>query len=94
MSLRMHISVLPFEDSHGQADIAISEPTLVTAAVNNLAHIIKTRPPLASKVLGAAMAFNPFQRKQVTVESRLMMLSMEKTIRALLLNIARFELPA
>jgi hypothetical protein len=68
----------------------ISEPTLVTAAINNLGVLVKTRPPLGLKVLSAVMTFNPFTRKQLTVKSRLMMLSMEKTIRVLLMNIVRF----
>lgn len=36
------------------------------------------------------MTFNPFTRKPLNVQTRLMMLSMEKTIRVLLLNICRF----
>ncbi|TGZ80924.1 hypothetical protein EX30DRAFT_341248 [Ascodesmis nigricans] len=68
-----------------------SEPTVITATLNNLAVIIKTRPPLAPKVLMAVMNFNPFSGigKPLTTQNRLMMLCMEKTVRILLMNILR-----
>lgn len=69
-----------------------SDPTLVTATLNNLSAIVKTRAPLAHKILSAVMSFNPLAivAKANTVGNRLMMQCMEKTVRILLLNIARY----
>lgn len=70
-----------------------SDPTLVTATLNNLSAIVKTRAPLAHKILSAVMSFNPLAivAKANTVGNRLMMQCMEKTVRILLLNIARYN---
>ncbi|KAI5789153.1 hypothetical protein EDC01DRAFT_717765 [Geopyxis carbonaria] len=68
-----------------------SEPALITATINNLGPIIKTRPPLVAKVLNSVMSFNPFNgiTRPITVQNRLLMISMEKTIRSLCLHIMR-----
>ena len=70
-----------------------SDPTLITATLNNLAQIIKSRPPLAPKVIGAVIAFNPFVKlpRAVTIHDKLMVLSVEKTTRVLLMNIMRYD---
>jgi len=69
-----------------------SEPTLITATLNNLAALVKTRPPLAQKVIGAVLGFNPFSKmpRTITVHDRLMAISMEKTVRIMLLNVVRY----
>lgn len=68
-----------------------SEPTLITATLNNLAPLVKTRPPLAQRIIGAVLAFNPFARMPgtISVQDRLVMISVEKTVRVMLLNIMR-----
>lgn len=68
-----------------------SDPALITATLNNLSVIVKTRAPLAHKILSAVMNFNPLAiiAKANTVKNRLMMQCMEKTVRVLLMNIAR-----
>ncbi|KAF8242187.1 hypothetical protein K440DRAFT_591226 [Wilcoxina mikolae CBS 423.85] len=68
-----------------------SEPILIAATLNNLAPLVKTRPPLAQKVIAAVLAFNPFAEipPSISIHDRLMIISIEKTVRALLLNIVR-----
>jgi symplekin len=57
-----------------------------------LAVVVKTRPPLAAKVVGAVIGFNPFAGASppVTVQDRLIMVSIEKTVRIMLLNVMRY----
>jgi symplekin len=68
-----------------------SEPTLITATLNNLAPLVKTRPPLAQKVVAAVLAFNPFAGapRLISIHDRLMIISIEKTVRVLLMNVMR-----
>lgn len=71
-----------------------SEPTLITATINNLAHLVKTRPPLAQKVINAVIAYNPFSgisSRPITVHDHLMLRSIEKTIRVMMMNIMRYQ---
>ncbi|KAF8544419.1 hypothetical protein BDD12DRAFT_815871 [Trichophaea hybrida] len=68
-----------------------SEPILIVATLNNLAPLVKTRPPLAQKVIAAVLAFNPFAEipPSISVHDRLVIISFEKAVRALLMNIVR-----
>ncbi|PWW79228.1 hypothetical protein C7212DRAFT_288366 [Tuber magnatum] len=68
-----------------------SDATLTTATLNNLAQLIKTRSPIAAKIVNAVLSFNPLAivSRSSTIQNRLMMQCMEKTVRVLLLNIVR-----
>lgn len=72
-----------------------SDPSLATATLNNLSAIIKTRPPMASKIINAVLSFNPLAgaARGLTIGNRLLMVSMEKTARVLLLNVVRYHPP-
>ena len=73
-----------------------SDATLITATLNNLAQLIKTRNPIAPKIVSAVLSFNPLAivSRSNTIQNRLMMQCMEKTVRVLLLNIVRYAKPA
>ncbi|KAL7270748.1 hypothetical protein RUND412_006537 [Rhizina undulata] len=68
-----------------------SDPVLITATLNNLASLVKTRTPIAPKVVSAVLGFNPLAiaARSPSAHNRLMMQCMEKTVRVLLLNIMR-----
>ncbi|KAG0130974.1 hypothetical protein HOY82DRAFT_353650 [Tuber indicum] len=68
-----------------------SDATLIVATLNNLAQLVKTRNPIAAKIVGAVLSFNPLAivSRSNTIQNRLMMQCMEKTVRVLLLNIVR-----
>lgn len=68
-----------------------SDPVLVTATLNNLGTIMKTRPPLVSTILNSLFNYNPFAaaNRGVTTKSRLMMQSVDKTMQLLLVNFLR-----
>lgn len=69
-----------------------SDATLITATLNNLAQLVKTRSPIAAKIVSAVLSFNPLAivSRSNTIQNRLMMQCMEKTVRVLLLNIVRY----
>ncbi|CAZ79906.1 unnamed protein product [Tuber melanosporum] len=71
--------------------IISSDATLIVATLNNLAQLVKTRNPIAAKIVGAVLSFNPLAivSRSNTIQNRLMMQCMEKTVRVLLLNIVR-----
>ncbi|CUS08643.1 unnamed protein product [Tuber aestivum] len=58
-----------------------SDATLTTATLNNLAQLIKTRIPIAAKIMNAVFSFNPLAivSRSNTIQNRLMMQCMEKT---------------
>ncbi|KAI5817140.1 hypothetical protein BZA77DRAFT_43080 [Pyronema omphalodes] len=68
-----------------------SEPTLITATINTLAPLCKTRPPLLQKIVTAVLAYNPFTNmpRVVGVSERLILISIEKTIRIMIQNVGR-----
>ncbi|RPB02356.1 hypothetical protein L873DRAFT_1826757 [Choiromyces venosus 120613-1] len=68
-----------------------SDATLTTATLNNLAQLVKTRSPIAAKIVSTVLSFNPLAivTRSNTIQNRLMMQCMEKTVRVLLLNIVR-----
>ncbi|KIW87757.1 uncharacterized protein Z519_11731 [Cladophialophora bantiana CBS 173.52] len=62
------------------------DPILVDATLNCLAVLIRTRPPISTKIVSAILNFNPLKQANSPMNPRLMVIvrSMERTTRALL----------
>ena len=68
---------------------AFSDTLLVTATINSIGVLVRTRPAVANRILSAMLNFNPFQSVSFPIEARakIRIKSMERTIRAFLLNL-------
>lgn len=69
---------------------------LVDATLNSLSILIRARPHIANKILNVIMNFNPLKQANspMTPKLRVMVKSMEKTTRSLLVHILkRFVCP-
>ena len=62
------------------------DPILVDATLNCLATLIRTRPPISTKIVSAILNFNPLKQGNAPMTPRLMVIvrSMERTTRTLL----------
>lgn len=62
------------------------DPILVDATLNCLAILIRSRPPISTKIVSAILNFNPMKQANAPMTPRLMVVvrSMERTTRALL----------
>ncbi|KAF2397594.1 hypothetical protein EJ06DRAFT_498798 [Trichodelitschia bisporula] len=85
-------------EAHGLLDRVLSilqedytDPLLITATINGLGALMKLRSSLANKIINAVLNFNPFRmaRAPVTVASRLIMRSIEKTVCVFLTSILK-----
>jgi symplekin len=65
-----------------------SDAILINATLNGLSVLIRTRPAVANKILSAILNFNPLKQANspMTPRLRVMVKSMERTTRALLIN--------
>ncbi|ROT41560.1 hypothetical protein SODALDRAFT_331308 [Sodiomyces alkalinus F11] len=68
-----------------------SDALLVDAILNSLAILVRTRPNTVNRIFNAIFNFNPFKlaNSPVTPRNRVLIKSMEKTTRMLLLHIAK-----
>ncbi|OCK80984.1 hypothetical protein K432DRAFT_381741 [Lepidopterella palustris CBS 459.81] len=68
-----------------------SDALLITATLNSLGTLIRARPAIANKILSAIFNFNPLKlaNSPMTSRSKVMMKSIERTTRALLMNILK-----
>jgi symplekin len=59
-----------------------SDALLVTATLNGLGGLLRTRPSVANRILNAVINFNPFRlaNSPMTPTNKMMMRSMEKTV--------------
>lgn len=66
-----------------------SDAVLVDATLNSLSILIRARPHVANKILNVILNFNPLKQANspMTPKLRVMVKSMEKTTRSLLLHI-------
>lgn len=64
----------------------------MTATLNCLSILIKSRSSIANKILNAILYFNPLNTvaKNPTAKNKLMAKCVEKTVRILLLNFIRY----
>ncbi|KAF2467504.1 uncharacterized protein BDR25DRAFT_234411 [Lindgomyces ingoldianus] len=68
-----------------------SDALLVTAALNSLGMLVQRRPYIANKILSSVLNFNPLKlaNSPMTPKNKVMMKSMERTTRALLVNVIK-----
>ena len=68
-----------------------SDAVLVDGTLNCLMILVRTRPSVANKIVSAVLNFNPFKSASppFTPKAKILLKSMERTIRAFLLNILR-----
>ena len=62
--------------------MAISDALLVTATLNGLGGLMRTRATVANRILNAVLNFNPFRlaNSPMTPANKMMIRSMEKTV--------------
>lgn len=68
--------------------ICHSDALLVTATLNSLGSLIRSRPSISNKIITQVLNFNPTKlaNGQITPRIKVVVKSMEKTTRALLQN--------
>ncbi|KAM3445456.1 hypothetical protein NHJ13734_000369 [Beauveria thailandica] len=68
-----------------------NDALVVDATLNSLSILIRTRPETSNRIINAIFAFNPlnFAPSPLTPRSKVMIRSMEKTVRSLLVNLSR-----
>ncbi|EAS36853.3 mRNA cleavage and polyadenylation specificity factor complex subunit [Coccidioides immitis RS] len=68
-----------------------SDPLLVNATLNSLAVLIRMRPSISNKIINAILSFNPLKQANapMTPTARVNIKSMERTTRALLVNLLK-----
>ena len=64
---------------------------IINATLNCLGILLRTRQSIANKIISAIMNFNPLRQANspMTPKTRVQIKSMERTTRALLMNILR-----
>jgi symplekin len=68
-----------------------SDALLVTATLNALGMLIQRRPMVANKILTSVLSLNPLKlaNSPMTPRNKVIMKSMERTTRALLVNVMK-----
>ena len=68
-----------------------SDAVLITATLNCLSPLLRTRQTIANRILSAILSFNPLKQAhpQMSSKDKVQVKSVERTIRMLLLNILR-----
>ncbi|RDA94151.1 hypothetical protein CP533_6587 [Ophiocordyceps camponoti-saundersi (nom. inval.)] len=68
-----------------------SDALIIDATLNCLSILVRTRPATSGRILGALLSFNPLQAatSPMTAKMRVMIKSMEKTVRLLLMHLSR-----
>ncbi|KAK8218182.1 hypothetical protein IWZ01DRAFT_492218 [Phyllosticta capitalensis] len=68
-----------------------SDALLVTATLNSLGGLIRSRASIANKIISSVLNFNPLKlaNSPMTPKNKVMVKSMERTTRALLLNVIK-----
>lgn len=69
----------------------VSDAILVNATLNCLAVLIRSRPSIANKIILSILNFNPLKQANspMTPSLRVCVKSMERTTRALLINVLK-----
>lgn len=64
---------------------------LVSATLNSLSVLIRTRASVAAKIISVVLSFNPFTQatQPMSPKTKVMVRSMERTTKALLTNITK-----
>lgn len=83
----------PFPRSNAAANFASSDALIVTATLNSLASLVRTRASISNKIISTVIAFNPFALAQaqspISIKSKLLVRSMTRTIMSFLANILK-----
>lgn len=68
-----------------------SDALLITATLNSLGSLIRTRASVANKIVSTVLNFNPLKlaNSPMTSKTKVMIKSMERTVRALLVNVVK-----
>ena len=68
-----------------------SDPLLVNAMLNCLAVLVRSRQSIGNKIISAVLDFNPMEQmgSPMTITQRVCVKSMERTVKALLVNILK-----
>ncbi|KAF2452702.1 hypothetical protein BDY21DRAFT_424984 [Lineolata rhizophorae] len=69
-----------------------ADALIVTATLNSIGSLIRTRPSVATKIVNAVLNFNPLKlagEQPISSRNRVIVKSMERTTKALLLNIIK-----
>lgn len=84
-TIRCHLPPPRFETN------IFSDAVLVDATLNSLSILIRARPHIANKILNVLLNFNPLKlaNSPMTPKLRVMVKSMEKTTRSLLIHISK-----
>ncbi|KAF2836325.1 hypothetical protein M501DRAFT_267523 [Patellaria atrata CBS 101060] len=70
----------------------VSDALMVTATMNILGSLIRYRPTIANKIISVVLNFNPFRLAQFqpfTPKTKVMIRSMERTMRSLLVHLIK-----
>ena len=73
------------------ANTRTSDAVLITATLNCLSPLLRTRQTIANRIMNAILSFNPLKHAhpQMSLKDKVQVKSVERTIRMLLLNILR-----
>ena len=73
--------------------LAYRDAPAITATVNCLPTLVKTRTTIANKILNAVLAFNPLAHggQANSYRDRFIAKSLEKTVRTMLIHLVRYE---
>jgi len=71
--------------------LPISDALIVTATMNSIALLVRTRPSISQRILNVILNFNPFRviGSTVTPRDKVNAKSMDKTLRAFLFNLLK-----
>ena len=92
------LSVFQEEQRYGTRHLLIDRDTdlfsdalLITATLNCIGILIRMRPAISGRILNAILRFNPFTLadKPLTPRTRVMMKSIERTVRAFFMNLIK-----
>lgn len=92
LSILQEESRLGHWDGHsGEVLTGSSDALLVTATLNSLGGLIRSRASIANKIISSVLNFNPLKlaNSPMTPKNKVMVKSMERTTRALLLNVIK-----
>lgn len=72
-----------------------SNALLVTATLNSLGVLIQRRPSIAQKILNSVLNYNPVKlvNSPMTPKTKVVLRSLERTTRALLINVMKRYVP-
>lgn len=85
------LTVLPTAHARLTSSFCHSDALVVDGTLNCLSILIRTRPSTSNRILSAVMNFNPLKlaNSPMTPKTRVLVKSMEKTTRMLLIHLVK-----